>query len=144
LLALERGLQRALATVKPSGRLIIFKDKLAAPTVAHSLDLAFGRKDRPTALVLSRAPQLLTCYAWLVSRGIRVPGDVSVACLPDESWFAETHPPVSYYRADPRRKGRHLADRVLELVTMGRVSKKSVRLPREHIPGATIGPAPPG
>jgi len=142
LLAMERGLQRALAPANPPGRVVVFKDKLAAPTVAHSLELAFGRKERPTALVLSRAPQLLTCYSWLASRGIRVPGEVSLVALADESWFAEIHPPVSHYRADPRRKGRHIAERVLELVAAGHASKKSIRLPREYVPGATIGPAP--
>lgn len=142
LLTVDRGLQRALASAQPPGRLLVFKDQLPAASVAQSLERVFASKERPTALVLSRAPQLLTTLSWLVSRGIRVPADISIACLPDESWFSELYPPVSYYRADPRRKGRHIADRVLELVTIGHVSKKSIRLPREYIPGATIGPAP--
>jgi DNA-binding LacI/PurR family transcriptional regulator len=143
LLAVERGLQRALAAATPPGRVAVFKDNMDAASVARSLELAFDRHERPTALVLSRAPQVLTCFSWLASRGIRTPGDVSLVSVADESWFDEIHPPLSHYRADARLKGRHIADRVLELVTVGHVSKKSVRLPREHIPGATIGPAPP-
>jgi DNA-binding LacI/PurR family transcriptional regulator len=142
LLSIERGLERALAAAAPGGRVVVFKDQMSAESVARSLDLAFSRKDRPTALVLTRAQQLLTCYSWLASRGIRVPGQVSLVSLADENWFEDFQPPTSYYLADVRRKGRHLADRVLELVTMGRVTKRSVRLPREYVPGATIGPAP--
>jgi DNA-binding LacI/PurR family transcriptional regulator len=141
LLAIERGLERALALAAPAGRVVALKDQMSALSVARSLELAFVRRERPTALVLSRAQQLLTCYSWLASRGIRVPGQVSLVSLADESWFEDFQPPTSYYRADVRRKGRHLADRVLELVTVGRVTKRSVRLPREYVPGATIGPA---
>src|SRR5208337_1969607 len=142
LLAIERGLQRALADAKPPGRVVVFTDQLTPMSLAHSLERVFSSQERPTALVLSRAPQLLTCYSWLASRGLRVPGDISIVGLADESWFGEFIPPLSYYRADPLRKGRHIADRVLELIAGGHVSKKSVRLPREYIQGATIGPAP--
>lgn len=142
LLAEERGLERALATTSPSGRLVVFKDDLTPPSVARSLERAFGLKERPTALVLTRAAQVLTCFSWLASRGIRTPLEVSLVCLPNDSWFSELYPPLSHYRADPQVTARHIAERVLELTTVGRVARKSIRLHREYVPGATIGPAP--
>jgi len=142
LLAEERGLERALSTVQPPGRLVVFKDDLTPPSVAHSFDQAFELGEPPTALVLTRAAQVLTCFSWLVSRGIRAPQDISVVCLPNDSWFSELHPPLSHYRADAQATARHIGDRVLELVAVGRVARKSIRLHREYMPGATIGPAP--
>jgi DNA-binding LacI/PurR family transcriptional regulator len=58
LVAEERGLERALATAGGGGHLVVFKDDRTPASVARSLELAFGLKERPTALVLTRAPQL--------------------------------------------------------------------------------------
>jgi DNA-binding LacI/PurR family transcriptional regulator len=142
LLAEERGLERALATANPKGRLIIFKDDRSPVSVARCLESAFALKERPTALVLTRAAQFLTCFSWLVPRGIRVPGDISIVSLADDSWFEEFHPPVSFYQSDAKVVARHIAQRVLELVATGQVTKKSIRFPIDYVPGATIGPAP--
>lgn len=142
LLAEERGVERALATATPKGRLILFKDDRSPESVARCLESAFNLKDRPTALVLTRAAQFLTCFSWLAPRGIRVPGDISIVSLADDSWFEEFHPPVSFYQSDAKVVGRHIAQRVLELVATGQVTKKSIRFPIDYVPGATIGPAP--
>jgi DNA-binding LacI/PurR family transcriptional regulator len=142
LLAEERGLERALADAKVAGRLLVFKDDLTPPSVGRSLERAFSLGERPTALVLTRAAQVLTCFSWLASRGIRTPGDASMVCLADDSWFPEFHPSLAHYRADARVTGRYISERVLELISLGRLTRKSIRLHREFVPGATIGPAP--
>ena len=142
LLAEERGLQNALATVNAESQLVVLKDDRTPASVARSLELAFGLQNRPTALVLTYTSQLLTCYAWLVSRGIRVPADVSLVSLVNDSWFADLYPPVCYYRPDPGLMSRHIAQRVLELVESGQVAKNSLRIQLEFVRGATIGPAP--
>jgi LacI family transcriptional regulator len=142
LLAEERGLERALAAAGGGGRLVVFKDDRTPASVARSLELAFGLRERPTALVLTRAQQLLTCYSWLASRGIRIPDDVSIVSLPNDSWFTELYPPLSYYEPDTRLMSRGIAQRVLELVADGRVTRKSLRVPMHYVAGATIGPAP--
>ena len=142
LVAEERGLQRALATVGDEGRLIVFKDDRSPSSVAHSLDLAFSLKQRPTALVFTRATQVLTCFSWLTSKGIRIPDDVSFVSLPNDSWFADLHPPLAYYEPNTKIFSRTIAQRVMELVNTGRVMGKSVRIPLEYVPGATLGRAP--
>jgi DNA-binding LacI/PurR family transcriptional regulator len=140
LIAAEQGLKRALGTVGAEDRLMVFKDDRTPVSVARSLELAFGLKDRPTGLVATRAPQLLTCYSWLASRGIKVPGDVSLLCLANDSWYADLDPPVCYYEPNSRMISRQIAQRVLELVTTGRVARASVCVPMEYRAGATIGP----
>lgn len=142
LLAMENGLKRALASTGKDGRLMVFKDDHSTASVARSLEAAFSRGDKPTALVLSRAAQLLTCYSWLASQGIRVPADVSVVSLANDSWFKDLHPAVCHYQPASTLMSRNIADRVLELVATGQVTRKSLRVDLEYLPGATIGPAP--
>lgn len=144
LVAEERGLERALATVEPKGRLVVFKDEHTPPTVARSLQQAFSLRERPTALVLTRAAQVLTCYSWLASRGIRVPDDVSLVSLPNDSWFDEFCPPITYYKPNTKVMSRNIAERVMELVATGKVTRKSVRVPLSYVPGATIARVPGG
>jgi LacI family transcriptional regulator len=142
LIAEERGLERALATIGSEGRLVVFKDDRTPPSVARSLELAFSLKERPTALVLTRSTQVLTCFSWLASKGIRIPGDVSIIALPNDSWYADLYPPLCYYEPNVKIFSRDIAQRVLELVGTGRVTRKSIKIPLEYVAGATIGPAP--
>lgn len=142
LLAAEEGLKRALATVGVTERMMVFNDDRSPVSVARSLDLAFSLKQRPTALVVTRATQLLTCYSWLASRGIKVPADVSLVCLANDSWYADLHPQVCHYLPNSQTMSRQIAKRVLELVATGQVVRDSIRVPMEYVPGATIGPTP--
>ena len=141
-LAEEKGIEQALATAENAGRLVVFKDDRTPASIAHSLDLAFSLKERPTALVLTYTRQLLTCYSWLVSRGIRVPSDVSIMSLANDSWFGDLHPSICYYQPETKLMSRKIAQRVLELAQTGRVMRKSLRIPLEYVPGGTIGSVP--
>jgi DNA-binding LacI/PurR family transcriptional regulator len=105
--------------------------------------MAFEARPRPSALVLSNSSQVLTSLSWLVSKRIGVPADVSLVCIPDDTWFKELSPPVCHYVNNTKMFAHHFRRRVLELVETGRVTRKSIRLPLEYKAGATIGPAPP-
>jgi DNA-binding LacI/PurR family transcriptional regulator len=141
-LCVERGLEKAIATSRGAGRLLVFKDELTPVSVARSLEAAFCVRERPTALVCTRSNQLLTCVSWLGSRGIRYPAGVSLVSLTSDTWFENFHPAVSHYTTNPSIVARDLAERVLELVEMGRVARKSLHLPLKYVPGASIGRAP--
>jgi len=71
-----------------------------------------------------------------------VPADVSVVCIPSDSWFQELCPPVCHYVNNPHLFAHHLRKRVMELVETGRVIGPSMRVRLEYRAGATIGPAP--
>jgi DNA-binding LacI/PurR family transcriptional regulator len=136
ILAINDGIDRALAG---NARMHIFKDDRTPGSVARAIESAMSLPERPTALVLTRATQLLTCLSWFASQGIRIPRDVSVMCLANDSWFADLYPPISYYEPDTRLMSRTIGDRVIDLVQFGRVTRKSVRIAMHHVPGATIG-----
>jgi hypothetical protein len=52
------------------------------------------------------------------------------------------YPAVCHYEPDTKTMARSIARRVLELAADGHVSHKSIRIPLEYVPGATIGPFP--
>ncbi|HEV2327494.1 MAG TPA: substrate-binding domain-containing protein [Verrucomicrobiae bacterium] len=138
----EHGLERALEGLKGEGRLLRFKDDRTPGSIARSLESVFSMRERPTALVFTYTAQLLTCYSWMVSKGLRVPADVSVVSLANDSWFDDLHPRLCHYRPDTQLMSRSIADRVLELVETGRVTKGDGHIRLEYVPGATIGPPP--
>ena len=141
-LALERGVRRALATGRPPAQLVVLKENTSPASVAKSLETAFHLEKRPTALVFSSSSHLLTCLSWLTSKGIAVPRDVSLVCVPSDSWFQELHPPVCHYENNPHTFAHHVRKRVMELVETGRVTGPSLQMRMEYVAGASIGPAP--
>jgi DNA-binding LacI/PurR family transcriptional regulator len=142
-LAVVRGVRRALATVTPEARLLVFKDNHTPESVVRSLEVAFETRPRPTALVMSGSSQLLTSLSWMVSRRIGVPADVSVICIPSDTWFQDLNPPICHYENNSAMFAHYIRRRVMELVETGRITRKSIRVPLEYKPGASIGPAPP-
>jgi DNA-binding LacI/PurR family transcriptional regulator len=142
--AVERGLRRALATVHPEAQLLILSENGSPPAVARSLETAFRLEKRPTALVFASSSHLLTCLSWLISKGIAVPAEVSLICVPSDSWLHELCPSICHYENNPRSFAHHVRKRVLELVETGRVTGAPIQMRLEYVAGASIGPAPRG
>jgi DNA-binding LacI/PurR family transcriptional regulator len=140
ILAINDGMNRALATAGDSARLHIFKDDRTPRSVAEAIESAMTLRDRPSALVLTRATQVLTCLSWFAAHGVRIPQDASVICLANDSWFADLYPPISFYEPDTRLMSRSIAERVMDLVQFGRAPRKSVKIPMHYVAGETVGP----
>jgi len=141
-LAIERGLRKALANFKPEAQLSILSGNSSPRDVAQSLEGAFRGGQRPTALVFCSSSHLLTCLSWLISKGIAVPADVSLVCVPSDSWLQELYPPVCHYENNPHVFAHQVRKRVMELVEIGRAIGPSMQVRLEYVAGATIGPAP--
>ncbi|MDB6023272.1 MAG: transcriptional regulator, partial [Pedosphaera sp.] len=141
-LVVESGLRRAIASARFPVRLTVIKAGPPAAAIARALEQAFNQKSRPTALVLNGSGQLVTCLSWMVSRGLRVPADISLVCPPSDIWFEDLHPPICHYQCNSKVFARHVARRVMELVDTGRVTRKSIKVRMEYRRGASIGPAP--
>ena len=139
---IESGLRRAIETAGNGAKLLMFKDERTAESIARAYEAAFKLRKRPTAMVLTSSNHLLTSFYWMVSKGIRVPGDVSLVVMPNDTWYSEFYPALCHYRPNTNAFSHGIADRVLELVEHGRVIRKSLAVPVEYAPGATIGPAP--
>jgi DNA-binding LacI/PurR family transcriptional regulator len=141
-MATERGLRRALATVKSDAQLLVLTENGSPQSVARTLETAYRLDVRPTALVFCASSQLLTCYSWMTSKRIAVPDDFSLVCIPSDSWLQELYPPVCHYVNNSHLFAHHIRKRVMELVETGRVIGPSIRVRLEYRAGATIGPPP--
>jgi DNA-binding LacI/PurR family transcriptional regulator len=142
MLAVERGLRRALATVNAADRLLMLKTGHPPESVFQSLETTFNQPTRPTALVFCSSCQLVTCYSWLTSKGIAVPADLSLVSIPSDSWFDDLYPPVCHYENNLNTFAHHVRQKVMELVETGCVVRKSIRVRLEYKAGATIGAVP--
>ncbi|HEX3988271.1 MAG TPA: substrate-binding domain-containing protein, partial [Verrucomicrobiae bacterium] len=131
-LAVVEGVRRALATAAPRAELLVFQDDRTPKSVVRSLEMAFENKPAPTALVLSGSSQLLTSLSWMVSRRIGVPTDVSLICIPSDTWFQDLYPPVCHYENNSTMFAHYICRRVMELVETGRIIRKSIRVPLEY------------
>lgn len=141
IIAEEEGLRQALASVGDKARMLTFKNDLTPPSIARCIEHALNLKERPTALIFNATAQLLTAYSWLTHQGVRVPADLSLVCLANDSWLSGVYPPVSYYEPDTKMMSRNIAQRVMDLVLDGRVTRESMRVPLHYVGGSTIGPA---
>jgi len=139
---IEQGLRRAMKTTDNGAKLLMFKDERTPESIARAYEAAFKLKNRPTALVLTSSNHLLTSLSWLVSKGIRVPDDVSLVVLPNDPWYSEFYPPLCFYQPNTKSLSQAIAERLLELVEYGRIIRKHLAVPVEFVPGATIGTAP--
>ena len=94
----------------------------------------------PTALIVDEVHYFIATMQFLLSRGLRVPGDVSLVCTDDDPAFAHCQPPISRITWDSRPVVR----RVLQWIANNSRGKSDLRqtlTPSVFIPGGTIGPA---
>lgn len=140
--ASKEGLENALASGGEKGRLLSVKNDLTPASVARSIEQALSIKERPTALVFSATAQLLAAYSWLAHQGVRVPADLSLVSLANDSWLAGLYPTVSYYEPDTKMMSKAIAQRVMDLVLDGRVTRESAKVPLHYMPGHSIAVAP--
>ena len=117
---------------------LIFRNDFHVERLATSLDKTFALADPPTALIIHNEHHLLTTVTHLMSRGIRIPEDVSIISLVNDSALERLSPAIDRYG---------VGDRLVEALARGVMSlfaneskglKRSI-LP-EAIAGRSIGP----
>lgn len=141
--AARAGLKRALAAFPDQGVLVSIRSGGEPEAVVQAMEQAWSRPQRPTALVCTSTNMLLSIYSWLTQRGIRVPGDLSLVSLANDTWLTRLCPSLHHYEPDTRQMSKAISQRVLDLVQSGRVCRDSVQIPLHHVPGQTISrPAP--
>lgn len=102
------------------------------------LDALF-RITPPTALIVDSVPLFGAAQQFLASRGLRVPGDVSIICTDESEAFWWCCPPISRMRWDSRPVVRRVSDWVAG-IARGKNDRRQTSYPVEFIPGGTIGP----
>jgi DNA-binding LacI/PurR family transcriptional regulator len=94
----------------------------------------------PTALIVDETPYFVATMQFLLSRGIRVPGDVSLVCTDDDPAFSHCSPPIARMTYDSGPVVRRIVSWAAN-VSRGKTDLRQTFTPSEFIPGGTIGPA---
>lgn len=102
------------------------------------LDL-LTRLSPPTALIVDEVPFLMATLDFCASRGIRVPGDLSLVCTDSSPDFDWCRPTIAHIRWDSGPVVRRVL-RWVENVSRGRRDLRQVLTPAEFVPGGTLGP----
>jgi DNA-binding LacI/PurR family transcriptional regulator len=95
----------------------------------------------PTALIVDEAAYFVAAMQFLLSRGLRVPQDVSLVCTDDDPAFDHCHPPVACISWDRQQVMRRVQTWV-QNVSRGKSDLRQVLTPSSFSPGGTVGRAP--
>jgi DNA-binding LacI/PurR family transcriptional regulator len=101
------------------------------------LDALF-RVTPPTALIVDEAAWFVATMQFLLTRGLRVPDDVSLICTDDDPAFAHCHPRVACITWDSRPILRRIVNWAAS-IGRGKTDLRQTVTPSEFLAGGTIG-----
>jgi LacI family transcriptional regulator len=93
----------------------------------------------PTALIVDEATYFVATMQFLLSRGLRVPEDVSILCTDDDPAFTHCHPAISRIVWDSGPIVRRIVNWTAN-VSRGKTDLRQSLTPAKFVVGGTIGP----
>ncbi len=133
-----RGFVRGLrsAGLKP-GPLMVYKGQYSSESGRAAITHLLNLPTRPTAILAGGSLIALGALQQLRDDGLRVPDDISIACIGDPEWLDVAAPRVTAYALPLRDTGLMAAHRLLEL--MSGTSSARLRKPTiNRIPGSLL------
>lgn len=110
--------------------------------IRRSVDHLLGLEPRPTAILSVRGLQTVAVITYLLGRGLRIPGDISVISRDDDPALDFVNPvPTRYYRS-PAKFARLVFKLILGCLSVGNTAQKAIRVFPEFQVHASMGPAP--
>jgi DNA-binding LacI/PurR family transcriptional regulator len=106
----------------------------------HQVLDALFRTTPPTALILDEAPLLIAAQQFLLSRGLRVPQDVSLICTDSDPHFSWCTPSIAHIHWDKRPVIRRIV-KWANNISRGKKDIGQKLTPAEFIVGGTVGVA---
>jgi len=111
-----------------------------APAVERAIIGLMRPVQRPTAIVTMMPGDALATCSLLLSRGHRIPQEVSVVSIFDDPILSFLIPPLSRYSYDDYHFARRMARLTIKLAQQGGRPRSISTLPH-FVAGTTIGPA---
>ncbi|HAO80397.1 MAG TPA: hypothetical protein DCQ92_15805 [Verrucomicrobia subdivision 3 bacterium] len=134
----EGFLQAVKNTSTPNVEATIDYHDGTVANVRSRLDVLMRLKERPTALLVSRAHHVVTVLGHLLVNKFRVPADVAVISRDDDSYLESIVPLPARYSGNPELFASALSRVVLEAIA-GRKPATEHRLMPKFFPGQTLG-----
>jgi LacI family transcriptional regulator len=111
--------------------------------ICNALATLLRRGDPPTALLVSRAVNVLTVMGYLIRSGLRLPQDLALISRDHEPFLEHMVPSVAHYVISPEGLAHRIFATLLAIVQTGLVSPATHQIMPEFIEGETLGPAVP-
>ena len=99
------------------------------------------RATPPTALIVDEASYFVATMQFLLTRGLRVPADVSLICTDDDLAFSHCHPPIACMTWDLQPVVRRIINWAAN-VSRGKIDLRQTLTPAKFVPGGTIATVP--
>lgn len=106
--------------------------------VEQAVSALMRPESRPTALIVMMPRDALTVLCHLLLHRWRVPDDISLVSLFDDTFLENASPALARYRCDHSTYARRLARQVIEFAKSG-ATPRSISVLPDFFPGATIG-----
>ena len=111
--------------------------------IQNKLNTLIRRREPPTALLVSRAVNVLTVMSHLMRSGVRVPEDMTLIAR-DHEWFLENMlPSVTSYVLSAETMAKRISSAVLEMLESGIVSPANCQIMPEFKERESLGPRQP-
>ena len=132
-----RGMNQAIQSHRgdPLPTPIVLSHNFHVERLTLALDKLYSSSLPPSALVVLNHHHFVTAFSHLMSRGIRIPGNVSIISLSHDTLLDRLSPAPVYYTVGERLI-RDLTRLILN-PTKGKSSKSSLLMP-EVMPGKTV------
>lgn len=139
-----RGFQEAFASHRGDTAVPVLLERpdADADALCRQLDGVLRSPQRPTAFVVSHPHHYAAVATHLVSRGLRIPADVSLICRSEDPFMQFLRPTPAFYRANLEVVARLLFERVRHAIDGTAKPGDQRLLVPELVPGGSVAPPP--
>ena len=110
----------------------------AMDLVASLEQFRSGRSQRPTALIATRARQVLTVLSWLTRQRQSLPDHLSIIALDHSPFLDHLLPKITCYHTNIEKTAKMLHRKSLELAESGYIARAPEPLMPDFIAGASV------
>ncbi|MCG2660779.1 MAG: substrate-binding domain-containing protein [Kiritimatiellae bacterium] len=130
------GLQLSRGALSPK---IIYHNG-STGDIRRVLDACLSKMPAPTAFLVVHSFHALTAICYFMSKGIRVPRDVSLVCRDDDEFLECVIPSMARYAVDRGAFARRCVRALIQLATSGYLKPPARWMIARYIGGDTVAP----
>ncbi len=123
-------------------KVVVMQENGTAGGVERIFTRTMGLLDPPTALIATRARQVITLFGCAARRGMRVPEDLSLVSLVREPYLEYMIPEVTGYLSKPTVLAKQVVRRLEQLAVGNITPAGNPWLVPEAAKGASVAPPP--